>query len=574
MKNKDHLRAASAGIWTGFAIIALVSLVTNALMLTGPLYMLQIYDRVLASRSEQTLLAISILVIGVYILFTVLDGIRNAMLNRVAALFESRLSEAVFRANAVLPLRLKGRDEKIEPIRDLDTCRQVLAGPGPIAIFDLPWMPVYLYIVHLFHPWLGYLAMAGAIVLVALMLLNESLSRGPVRELMGETMSRASFASSARANPGAVVAMGMLGNMTRIWREKTARLLRLNRSAGDRAATFSSTTKGIRLALQSAILGLGAYLAIEGQISPGIMIAASIITARALQPVEMAVANWRNLVAARQARKRLVKVLELTDQAEPTIELPLPKEVLTVEGVASGPYGSPPIIQGFNFGLRAGDGLGVIGPSGSGKTSLARAIIGVWPVIGGAVRMDGSSIDQWSHDRIGKAMGYLPQEVDLFDGTIGQNISRFETDAPAELVVAAARQAGAHEMIARLPEGYDTRLGEIGVSLSAGQRQRVGLARALYGDPFLVVLDEPNANLDLEGDKSLAQAILNVRSRGGIVIVIAHRPSAIASVDKVLFVRNGRQEKFGPKNEVLAAITQNPEVADKAAGSLKVVTDG
>ncbi|MEM6616414.1 MAG: type I secretion system permease/ATPase [Pseudomonadota bacterium] len=552
--------------------VGLVSLFTNALMLTGPLYMLQIYDRVLASRSGQTLLALTLLVIGLYMMMGILEAVRSAMMTRIAAVFETRHSDRVFRGNALLPVRLFGTRERPDPVRDLDQCRGFLSSPAPLALFDLPWLPIYLGIVFLMHPALGFLGTVGAALLVVVMLLNDKMSRTPIQETSGHVQARSALANSVRSNPGAVLGMGMMANLAIVWFERTKQLLASQTLAGDRAGMFSALTKCSRMFLQSAVLGLGAYLAILEQISPGMMIAASIITARALAPVEQTIGNWRNVVSSRQAFKRLGAVLDITKTEAKEIKLPPPTKTLTVEKLVSGPAQSQIILKGATFSLKAGDGLGIIGPSGSGKTTLIRAILGIWPALGGAVRFDGSTIDQWDPERIGTSIGYLPQDVEMFEGTIAANVSRFDPDASVEAVMDAVSMAGVHELIASLPEGYSTVIGEGKMSLSAGQRQRIGLARALYGDPFIVILDEPNSNLDADGDKLLSKAIAGVRDRGGIVIVVAHRPSALSAVDKVLVMKEGRAEEFGPKNKILARTVRNPK-AMQAAGGLKVVGD-
>jgi PrtD family type I secretion system ABC transporter len=549
--------------------IGVVSLFVNLLMLTGPLYMLQVYDRVLSSQSKQTLLALSILVIGLYAVMAVLESIRSGMMARIAGVFESILTTPVFHTNARLAIYADNATERPDPVRDLDQCRNFLSGAGPLALFDLPWLPVYLAIVYLIHPYLGFLATMGAALLIVMMLINNALSQKPVRQGASAISTRSSMAEAARGNPGATLGMGMTANLAHRWEKATTGLLTAQTRAADITGTFKAMTKSSRLLLQSGVLGLGAYLALQDQISAGMMLAASIISARALAPVEQMIGSWRSLVAAQQAKARLTAALELTALPPVGTRLPLPHQSLTVEGLCSGPGRANVVLRGVSFTLHAGDGLGVIGTSGSGKTTLSRALLGIWPVLAGSVRLDGASIDQWDPEMLGRSVGFLPQEAGLFDGTVAQNIARFNPDATAEGVVHAARLAGVHELITALPDGYSTQLGEGQLQLSAGQRQRVGLARALYGDPFLVILDEPNANLDADGDVLLSHAISNVRSRGGIVIVIAHRPSAIASVDQLLVIRDGWQVEFGPKQSVLESMTRNSNQIQSAAG-LKV----
>lgn len=565
-ENESVMRHATRQMRRSFLTVGAVSLLVNLLMLTGPLYMLQVYDRVLSSRSEQTLVALTILVVGLYALMAVFDAIRSAMMVRVASVFESQLSRSVFRANALLAVL--GRDEELspDPVRDIDQCRSFLGGGGPLAMFDLPWVPIYLLLVFLIHPMLGVLATMGAIVLIVLMVINDHISGRHVSQSAGALSARSTFAQSVRNNPAATLGMGMLANLSQLWDRRTEALLSSNTKAADRSGNFKALSKGVRLLLQSAVLGMGAYLALGDQISPGMMIAASIVTARALAPVEQTIGSWRGFVAARQAINRLTMVLDITATKPLTSKLPAPEKSLTVETLYSGPDRGRVVIRGITFSLKAGEGLGVIGGSGSGKTTLARALLGIWPTIAGSVRLDGASIDQWEPDVIGRSVGFLPQEAGLFDGSIAENIARFDPNAASECVVKAAKLAGVHDLITGFEDGYLTQIGEGKMQLSAGQRQRIGLARALYGDPFLVILDEPNANLDASGDALLAEAIKSVRKRGGIVIVIAHRPSAISTVDHLLMIQDGRQQAFGSKKDVLQRMTKNSEQIRSVAG--------
>jgi len=569
--NTDPMQDANRHMHRSFISIGIVSLFVNLLMLSGPLYMLQVYDRVLSSQSEQTLVALTILVIGLYGVMAALEAIRSGMMARVAGVFECTLTNPVFHTNARLAIYSDDSKERPDPVRDLDQCRSFLSGSGPLAMFDLPWLPVYLAIVFLIHPYLGILATIGAVLLVVMMLIINKLSQKPVYEGASAISHRSAMATAVRANPGAALGMGMTANLARRWEKATVGLLSAQTRAADISGTFKAITKSSRLFLQSAVLGLGAYLALQDQISAGMMLAASIISARALAPVEQVIGSWRSLIAARQAKTRLTAALELTKIKPISAKLPLPKRTLTVEGLCSGPRRANVVLRGVSFELHAGDGLGVIGGSGSGKTSLGRALLGIWPVLAGTVRLDGASIDQWTPEALGGAVGFLPQEAGLFDGTIAQNIARFDSDATTDAVIHAAKQAGVHELVTAMPDGYATQIGEGHLQLSAGQRQRIGLARALFGEPFLVILDEPNANLDADGDAFLSRAISNVRNRGGIVIVIAHRPSAsaIASVDQLLVIRDGRQIEYGPKQSVLKSMTKNSSQIQSAAG-LKV----
>lgn len=537
------------------AALFLVSLVSNLLMLTGPLFMMQVYDRVLASGSVPTLVALTLLVVGLYGLYAFLEALRSRMGARFGNILEQSIGERLFAAS--VRLKLMSGASAVDPVRDGDTLRQFVAGSGPLALFDLPWLPVYLALVFLLHPALGWLAVGGAVAIVLLMAVNEWLAREPSRKTSAAQIARQRQADSVRINAETVVAMGMLADVQARWSEASNALLAAQQTAGDRAAFFSSVTKGMRFFLQSAVLAMGAYLVLLGEMTGGLMIGASVITSRALAPVEQVVGQWRSFVAARQAYGRLSKVLLAMPVETRETLLPAPRQQLTVRQLASGPQGSRvPFVVGVTMELQAGEAVGVLGPSGSGKSSLARALVGVWPVTGGELRLDGALLAHYDPSQIGGIIGYLPQRVELFEGTVSQNISRFRANARSEDIIEAARAAGVHDLINALPDGYDTQIGEQGELLSAGQRQRVALARAFFGDPFLIVLDEPNSNLDAEGETALSDAIHRAKARGAIVIVVAHRPSAISAVDKLLFLKAGRQAAFGPKNDVLQQITQ------------------
>lgn len=552
---KPVLADALQSCRAAFTGVGLVSLVINALMLTGPLFMLQIYDRVLTSRSLPTLVALSGIVLGLYAFFGLLEGLRTRILIRIGAGLDTKLSGVTFEKSVTLPLLGGRRAERLEPMRDLDAVRQFLSGPGPSALFDMPWMPVYLAVIFLFHPVLGFVALGGALVMCVLIGLNELLARKPMAEASAQSMKRNALVEGARANAEAAAAMGMVTGLRARWLAENELFLTLQGKAADRAAVLGAIIKTFRFVLQSAILGIGAYLAMKDAITPGVMIAASIITSRAVAPVEQAVGQWRGFVGARQALKRLRQVLGGLDKAAPELELPLPTRSIDVVGASvTAPGLTAPIVQNVSFQLKAGEALGIIGSSGSGKSTLGRALVGVWPAARGIVRLDGSDLNHWDAERLGKSIGYLPQDVQLFAGTIAENIARFQPEWSTADVMKAADLANAHELIARMPEGYDTQVGEGGAILSGGQRQRIALARALYGDPFLVVLDEPNSNLDAEGEAALTDALRTLRSNGCAVIVIAHRPSAIAAVDTLLFLADGQVGAYGPRDEVLAKV--------------------
>jgi ATP-binding cassette subfamily C protein len=440
-------------------------------------------------------------------------------------------------------------------LRDLDAVRAFLSGPAPIALFDLPWLPIYLAVISAFHIALGITAIVGAVILIALTLMTEAFARRPMKAASGFAQTRNSLAEASRRNAEALTAMGMAARLNARWSEANQGYLTSHQRASDVAGGLGSVSKALRLMLQSAVLGLGAYLVIQQAATAGIIIAAAILVARALAPVDLAIANWKGFVAARQSWQRLTQVMAQLPARETPMTLPAPTASLTVEHATAVPPGQQKIVvQDLNFMLESSQGLGIIGPSASGKSSLVRMIVGAWHPAQGRIRLDGAALDQWSLEALGRHIGYLPQDVELLSGSVAENIARFEPDASSEEIIRAARAAGVHELIVALPQGYETEIGEQGQVLSAGQRQRIALARALYCDPFLVVLDEPNSNLDAEGEAALTQAILGVRERGGIVVVVAHRPSALASVDLVLVMAKGNAVSFGPKDEVLPKV--------------------
>ena len=554
-----------------FLSIALFSGMTNVLMLTGAFFMLQLYDRVLPSGSLPTLVALAILVAGLFTVLAILDMIRSRILVRIGSSLDDALSSRVYDTVVRLPLLKGNRGDGVQPLRDLDTVRGFLSGPGPTALFDLPWMPLYLVVIFAFHVWLGITAVVGAIVLIGLTLMTEALAREPMKAALGFAMTRNGLAEASRRNAEVIVAMGMAGRMTARFGEANQGYKSRQQKASDVAGGFGSASKSLRMMLQSAVLGVGAYLVIHQEATAGIMIAAAILVARALAPVDLAIANWKGFLGARQSWKRLTQLLELLPTHEMPMALPAPSTSLAVEHVSAvPPGGQKAVVHDVSLTLAGGQGLGIIGPSASGKSSLVRMIVGAWQPARGRIRLDGAALDQWSPEALGCHIGYLPQDVELFSGTVAENIARFEADAEPEAIIAAARAAGVHDLIVGLPKGYETEIGELGQVLSAGQRQRIALARALYRDPFLVVLDEPNSNLDSEGEAALTQAISSVRRRGGIVIVVAHRPSALAAVDLVLVMANGGAVTFGPKDEVLSKVLAPTAVA---RGPLSVVSD-
>jgi PrtD family type I secretion system ABC transporter len=554
-----------------FIGVGLMSCIINLLYLTGSIFMLEVYDRVLPSRSVPTLVGLIVIAAGLYMAQGVLDLIRGRILGRIGTALDEALNARVFDTVVRLPLTIGSRSEGLQPLRDLDNIRGFLGSAGPGAFFDLPWLPLYLAICFAFHVLLGVTALAGAIILVSLTLVTEYLSRQPAREAMGLAARRNDLAAASRRNAEVMVAMGMASRLNKRWGEANEKYLAGNQNASDIAGGLGAIAKVLRMMLQSMVLGVGAYLVIHQEATAGIIIAGSILSARALAPVDLAIAHWKSFVAARQSWHRLNRLLEqMPERAKPT-QLQDPSSRLSVESLAIvAPGDQRLIIQDVNFALSAGQGLGVIGPSGSGKSSLIRALVGVWQPVRGKVRIDGAALDQWSSDMLGRHVGYLPQDVELFTGTVAQNICRFDPDAKSDDIIAAAKEAGVHEMIIKMRDGYNTHVGEQGSSLSAGQAQRVALARALYGDPFLIVLDEPNSNLDTEGDEALTRAVRGARERGAIVVVVAHRPVGIEGVDQILVLKDGRMQAFGPKEQVLAQVLQ-PRVAGPAP--IKIVSE-
>ncbi len=529
-----------------------VSLVINLLMLTGPMFMLQVYDRVLVSGSVPTLVVIGALALALYLFFGVLEGLRRRVLTRIGQHVDAELSGTVFSLSSSIPNRLGAKGHKLRPVQDLDTLTQFMSGHGPAAIFDIPWLPFYLGIIFLFHSLLGFVALAGAVLICILIALNEMSSRKP--SVMAARMRgrRGSLVEEGRRNAEIVHAMGMSSALSQKWDAENTAFLAGQRLAADWSGVFGSSIKTIRLILQSAMLAVGAWLAIRQEVSAGVMIACSIMTSRALSPIEQAVAHWRGFLAARQSFHRLRELLRLPAERLESVELPVPKERIVVDQLYCSPAGMrEPVVHGVSIDLKAGEGIAVLGPSGSGKSTLVRAIVGAASVLRGDIRFDGAELDQWSPAARGRFIGYLPQDLQLFDGTVAQNIARFDPNASSESIIEAATLADVHDLIVGLPDGYETVIGSEGMTLSGGQRQRIALARALYGKPFLVVLDEPNSNLDAEGEAALARAIATMRGEGSIVVLVAHRPRAVGAVDKVLCLSGGRAVAFGPRDEIM-----------------------
>jgi PrtD family type I secretion system ABC transporter len=560
---RDQLNQALRSSRAALVGVGLVSALINVLYLAGPFFMLEVYDRVLPSRSVSTLVGLALLVGLLYAFQGFFDFIRGRVLVRIGSALGERIAANAFQALVQLPLLVGPKADALQPLRSVDQIRSFLSSMGPSALFDLPWMPFYLFICFAFHPLIGWMAAGGAMLLLVIAILTELMARRASALAQDQAIRRSALAEASRRNADVVGSMGLGRRLQAVWGSSNDQYVAHSQRVADIAGGLGALSKVLRMVIQSAVLGVGAYLVIGEEATGGLIIAASILTSRALAPVELVVGNWQGLLSARQGWRRLKEAFALMPPEGDRLELAAPKRSLTVENISvAPPGGSRLVVTDAKFALTAGDGLGIIGPSASGKSSLARAVAGVWRSVRGTIRLDGAALDQWSVEQLGENIGYLPQTVELFAGTVHQNIARFAPYADAAAVTAAATAAGVHEMILRLPKGYETEVGEDGTALSAGQRQRIALARALYGEPFLVVLDEPNSNLDAEGEAALTQALLGVRNRGGVVIVAAHRPSVLAAVNLVLIMQDGRPQAFGERDNILNKLARGGAQAD------------
>ncbi|SNS51520.1 type I secretion system permease/ATPase [Antarctobacter heliothermus] len=561
---RDELLAARRQSRPYYWFVGIFSLFVNILMLTGPMYMLQVYDRVLGSRSEATLIALSVLVIFLYSMMGLLDYVRGRIMGRVAARFQSALDLRVF--DAVLRRAAVQNDELAQTgLRDLESVQRLMSSPVLMALFDIPWTPLFIIGIMIFHPWMGYLAIAGGLVLIAVTLVNQLVSKTPTLKSNMAVMQAERTADQIRQEAEMVQALGMRGDAFKRWMKARSQALSGQIASADLTGTFSTMTKTLRMLLQSAMLGLGAYLVLQGELTPGAMIAGSILMGRALAPIELLIGQWALVQRARKGWDNLSQLLSEVPEANQPTQLPKPAAKLEVQQltvVAPGEQQAALRLVSFNVG--PGQACGVIGPSGAGKSTLARALTGVWRPAGGKIRLDGASLDQYGAETLGQHIGYLPQRVTLFDGTIAENIARLSPNPDPEQVVAAAMKADAHAMILKLPQGYDTRVSASGGRLSGGQMQRIGLARAMYGDPVLLVLDEPNSNLDNEGSEAVNKAIKSFKDAGKAVLIMAHRPAAIRECDLLLMLENGGRAAFGPKDEVLQNMVKNHQQLQKA----------
>lgn len=555
---QNELAEVLASFKQAFRTIGVFSAVINILMLMPAIYMLQLYDSVLTSRNEMTLLMLTLIVIGAYILLGALEYVRSFVLIRVGAKLDMKLNKRVYTAAFEQSLK-QGDTNGGQALKDLTSVRQFMTGNALFAFFDAPWFPIYILVIFMFHPWLGIFALFGTSVLILLAYINEKISRKPLDEANTMAVVSTNMASNNLRNAEVIEAMGMLPNLQTRWNKTHGRFLNLQAEASEKSGIVTAISKASTVALQSLMLGLGALLVLENQISAGMMIAASILMGRAIAPVQLLISVWKQFGSTRSAYERLVKLLENNPARDPGMALPKPAGAIAVENVTAAPPGSKvPVIKGLNLSIAAGEVFGIIGPSGSGKSTLARLLVGVWPAAAGKVRLDGADVYQWNKDELGPHIGYLPQDIELFSGTVSENIARFG-EIDADKVILAAKRAGVHQMILNMPEGYNTPLGDGGAGLSGGQKQRLGLARAMYDDPALIVLDEPNSNLDEIGEQALLVALMDLRKRGKTIVLITHRSSIVSVTDKLLLLHEGVAKLFGPTQQILAELKKQQQ---------------
>lgn len=547
---QDEIAQVLGSFKGAFQSVGIFSAIINLMMLVPSLYMLQVYDRVLSSHNETTLLMLTLMVLGAYLFISALEFVRSFVLIRVGAQLDMKMNKRIYTAAFEQNLKKAGGNAG-QALQDLTTVRQFLTGNALFAFFDAPWFPVYLVVIFLFNPSLGLFALGGTVVLVVLAYVNEVVSKKPLAEASSMAISAGNLATNNLRNAEVIEALGMLPNLMKRWFKLHASFLQLQAEASEKAGVITAATKFFRLSLQSLILGFGALLVLDGKITGGMMIVSSILMGRTLNPVEQLIGVWKTWGSTRSAYKRLSELLAANPPRKTGMSLPKPLGQISVQAVTAAPPGATvAVIKSLSFSIDAGDVLGVIGSSGSGKSTLARLLVGVWPAALGHVRLDGADIYQWNKDELGPHVGYLPQDIELFAGTVSDNIGRFG-DVDADQVVLAAKRAGVHELILHFSQGYDTVLGDGGAGLSGGQKQRIGLARAMYGDPSLLVLDEPNSNLDEIGEQALVAAIVDFRKRGKTVVLMTHRSSIIGVTNKLLLLQSGTAKMFGPTAKVL-----------------------
>ncbi|MDH4440878.1 MAG: type I secretion system permease/ATPase [Rhizobium sp.] len=575
---RPWLREALSRCRSALIGVGLVSALINVLFLSGPIFMLEVYDRVLPSRSVPTLVSLLVILVGLYACQGLLDLLRNRILARIGAYVDSMASDACFAMIAASPLRSRASAEGLQPLRDMDQIRSFLGGPGPSALFDLPWIPLYMLVCFAFHFWIGVAALAGAAILLCLTLATDLSSRRSLRAATVLATQKSSMAEATSRNAEAVRVLGMVPHLSSRWSSLNGAFVATQLHLSDVASGFGAMSKAFRMFLQSAILALSAFLFIKGEVSSGMIVASGILVSRALAPVEVSIAHWRTLLAASQSWRRLTQTFGGQSPTE-RLALPAPVARLDVDNLAVAAPGSASlIVHRAGFSLMAGSALAVVGPSAAGKSTLARVLVGAWPATRGTIRLDGTLLDHFDPPALSRHIGYLPQDLELLAGSVAENIARFDHTATSDAIIAAARTAGVHELILHLPNGYDTQIGEGGEVLSTGQRQRIGLARALYGDPFLIVLDEPNSNLDQAGEAALTSAIRSVRARGGIAIVIAHRASALEACDQVMLLSDGQTQMLERKRDLIRSVPPvrppSENEVDSDGRDATVITDG
>ena len=538
------------------------SLLINFLMITPSIYMLQVYDRVVSTGNISTLVMLTLIVVALFITLAALEWVRSQILVRVSTRLETLLNQRLFQVAFKQSLYSGGQRATTQPLDDLTGLRQFLTGNGLFAFFDAPWMPIYLGLLFFFHPWYGWFSVATAFLLCLVALATERLTSKTLSEANNTSIATRAMLGKNLRNAEVIQSMGMLGNIRRRWMTGAYKVLDLQAMASSRAGLLTALSKVIRMTSQSLILGLGAYLTVEREISGGLMIAGSILMGRALAPIDLMIGTWKGFISARDQYARLNTILLQIPDDKDHMQLPDPHGLIQLENAVVVPPGAKiPVIKGISLTMEAGDIVGVIGPSGAGKSTLARAVLGIWPTANGAIRLDGAEIFNWDREHLGGFIGYLPQDIELFEGTISENIARFGEIDP-EKVVEAAKMADVHELILRFPEGYDTVIGATGGALSAGQRQRIGLARALYGNPVLVVLDEPNSNLDEQGELALEKALIQLKQKNITVMIITHRNNVLARVDKLMILKDGALVVYGPKEQVVAYLQQQQQQAN------------
>ena len=566
-QGRAELRAVRAESRKLFGVVFIFSLFVNLLLLTGPIYMLQVYDRVLGSRSEPTLLALTVLMAFMFLMMGVLDHARGRLMARIGARFQDRLDRRVFAAS-MRRLSVAPNDPlAINAQRDLEAIQRLMSSPVLLAIFDIPWAPFFLAAIFIFHPWLGYLSVAGGVVLIGVTWMNQAATRVPMQDANRTTMMAERYAEQIKSEAELVQSLGMRNATFDRWQVARGLALEQTILVADKGGAYGAVSKVFRQFLQSMMLGLAAWVVLRGELSSGAMIASSILMGRALAPIEQSIGQWALVQRAQEGWGRLCELLSSVPPEQPRTALPKPRAILEAQQVTVVPPGEQQAsLRMVSFRLEPGQALGVIGPSGAGKSTLARTLTGVWRAAGGKVRLDGAALDQYDPDVLGSYIGYLPQRVSLFDGTIADNIARLQPKPDDAMVVDAAKKADAHDMILKLPEGYNTRVSAIGSRLSGGQIQRIGLARALYGDPVLLVLDEPNSNLDNDGSTALNAAIRRMKSEGKSILIMAHRPAAIQECEMLLVLEDGARKAFGPRDQVLRDMVKNHTDIIKSAG--------